>query len=152
MIRCGIYPCPLGLLIIGYVERKIVSVKLASETQLLHTPCPLSDLAARQLLEYFDGRRRSFELPLHPAGTPFQQAVWQTISQIPYGETATYGQIATTLGNPKASRAVGQAANRNPLWILIPCHRVIGKNKELTGYAGGIPVKQALLELERNNA
>ena len=151
MIRHGVYPCPLGLLIIGCTERKIVSVKLASETQLLHTPCPLSDLAAGQLLEYFDGRRRSFELPLHPAGTPFQQAVWLAISQIPYGETATYGQIAAMLGNLKASRAVGQAANRNPLWILIPCHRVIGKDRNLTGYAGGISVKQALLELEQRH-
>ena len=152
MIRHGVYPCPLGLLIIGCTERKIVSVKLASEAQLQHTPCPLSDLAARQLLEYFDGRRRSFELPLHPAGTPFQQAVWQTISQIPYGETATYGQIAAMLRNPKASRAVGQAANRNPLWIIVPCHRVVGKNQALTGYAGGLETKQALLKLEQNNA
>ncbi len=152
MICYGVYPCPLGTLIIGCTENKIVSVKLASETQLQHCPTPLSDLAARQLLEYFDGHRSVFDLPLLPAGTPFQLAVWQAIGQIPYGETRTYGQIAATLGKPNASRAVGQAANRNPLWIVIPCHRVVGKDQKLTGYAGGIAIKQTLLELEQNNS
>ena len=151
MVQYGIYPCPLGILVIGHTQQSIVSVKLPAETKLQHCPSPLSDLAAAQLMEYFAGCRQSFDLPLCPEGTPFQLAVWQAIKQIPYGQTLTYGQIAAVLGKPGASRAVGQAANRNSLWILIPCHRVIGKDHRLTGYAGGIAVKQVLLELERDN-
>ena len=149
MIRHGVYPCPLGTLAIGYTECKIVSVKLVSETNLPHRPSPLSDLAAGQIMEYFQGKRKDFDLPIYAPGTPFQMAVWHEISQIPYGQTRTYGQIAAILGKPKASRAVGQAANRNPLWIIVPCHRVVGKNQALTGYAGGLEIKQALLELEQ---
>ena len=103
-------------------------------------------------MEYFQGKRKDFDLPIYAPGTPFQTAVWHEISRIPYGQTRSYGQIAAILGKPKASRAVGQAANRNPLWIIVPCHRVVGKNQALTGYAGGLETKQALLELERNNA
>ena len=151
MIHYGVYPCPLGKLIIGYEGNQIITVKLAAETDLPHCPSPLSDLAAAQLQAYFGGCRSSFDLPIAMSGTPFQRAVWEIIRQIPYGETRTYGQIAQALGKQNASRAVGQAANRNPLWILVPCHRVIGKNRNLTGYAGGIPLKQALLELEQRN-
>ena len=102
-----------------------------------------------QLQEYFEGKRTSFDLPILPKGTPFQLAVWKRLLEIPYGEVRTYGQIAAEIGNPKSSRAVGQAANRNPLWIVIPCHRVIGKNHSLTGYAGGLDMKRRLLQLEQ---
>jgi O-6-methylguanine DNA methyltransferase len=149
MIRHGVYPCPLGTLVIGHTDAKIVSVKLVSETNLPHCPSPLSDLAAGQIMEYFQGKRKDFDLPIYAPGTPFQMAVWHEISRIPYGQTRSYGQIAAILGNPRASRAVGQAANRNPLWIIVPCHRVVGKNQALTGYAGGLEIKQALLELEQ---
>lgn len=109
---------------------------------------PVLDEAEKQLQEYFAGTRRSFDLPLAPAGTPFQRAVWDALRAIPYGETRTYAQIAEAIGNPKACRAVGMANNRNPIAILIPCHRVIGSNGSLTGYAGGLDVKERLLALE----
>ncbi len=109
---------------------------------------PLLQEAARQLTAYFAGERRTFDLPLRPAGTPFQQAVWNALREIPYGEVRSYAQIAARIGRPKATRAVGMANHRNPLPILIPCHRVIGSSGALTGYAGGLAVKEQLLRLE----
>jgi O-6-methylguanine DNA methyltransferase len=103
-----------------------------------------------QLLEYFTGKRREFTIPLHQMGTPFQLKVWEELSRIPYGETRSYGELAKKVGNPKGQRAVGMANNRNPLGIVVPCHRVIGKNGSLTGYAGGLDVKKKLLELEKS--
>ena len=105
--------------------------------------------AQRQLEEYFAGRRQTFDLPLRPHGTDFQRRVWEQLLQIPYGQTATYGEIAKRIGNPNAGRAVGQACNANPIPIFIPCHRVVGSNSRLTGFALGLDVKTALLELER---
>lgn len=93
--------------------------------------------------------RREFDLPLAAKGTPFQQAVWAQLRKIPYGEVRTYGQLAAALGKPKASRAVGSACHRNPLCIVVPCHRVIGADGSLTGYAEGLEIKEYLLELER---
>ena len=151
MIRYGVYPCPLGTLVIGYTDSRIVSAKLETAPTQPHCPSPLSDLAAGQIMEYFQGKRKDFDLPIYAPGTPFQMAVWHEISRIPYGQTRSYGQIAAILGKPNASRAVGQAANRNPLWIIVPCHRVVGKNQALTGYAGGLETKQALLELEQRH-
>jgi methylated-DNA-[protein]-cysteine S-methyltransferase len=104
--------------------------------------------AVRQLEQYFAGARREFTVPLSPQGTPFQLAVWDELQRIPYGTTITYGELAARLGDPKAIRAVGRANGANPIWIIIPCHRVIGADGSLTGYAGGIDVKRALLELE----
>jgi methylated-DNA-[protein]-cysteine S-methyltransferase len=105
--------------------------------------------AARQLAEYFDGRLTVFDLPLDMAGTPFQQRVWAALLDIPYGATATYGQLAADLGNPSASRAVGLANGRNPVSIIVPCHRVVGSDGSLTGYGGGLERKRFLLDLER---
>jgi methylated-DNA-[protein]-cysteine S-methyltransferase len=102
----------------------------------------------RELEEYFAGTRREFELELAPAGTPFQLEVWRALRAIPYGETASYGEIAATVGQPGAARAVGGANNRNPIAIVVPCHRVIGASGSLTGYGGGLPRKQQLLALE----
>jgi methylated-DNA-[protein]-cysteine S-methyltransferase len=108
------------------------------------------DEAERQLTEYFDGTRTHFDLPLASEGTEFQKKVWAELGRIPYGETATYGDIARRLGyEPVISRAVGVANASNPLPIVVPCHRVIGSDGKLTGYAGGIERKQALLELEQ---
>lgn len=104
--------------------------------------------AACQLSEYFAGKRKTFELPLRPEGTEFQRRVWAALSEIPYGETRSYGQIAATIGNPGAGRAVGMANHKNPLPIVVPCHRVIGAGGSLTGYAGGLDTKRKLLELE----
>lgn len=101
-----------------------------------------------QLDAYFAGERRAFALKLAPRGTEFQQRVWQALSAIPYGETTTYAAIARTIGQPNAVRAVGAANGRNPISIVVPCHRVIGRDGTLTGYAGGLPSKQRLLELE----
>jgi len=102
-----------------------------------------------QLTEYFDGRRREFDLRLAPQGTPFQQRVWAALLDIPYGHTVSYGELAARIGQKSASRAVGLANGSNPLSIVIPCHRVIGANGKLTGYGGGLPVKERLLALER---
>jgi len=104
--------------------------------------------AARQLREYFAGERIDFDLPLAPQGTGFQRSVWQRLREIPYGETISYGELAKRVGNPKASRAVGAANGQNPIPIVIPCHRVIGANGKLTGFGGGLPVKETLLALE----
>ena len=111
---------------------------------------PLLLEAEKQLAEYFAGTRREFALPLAPAGTEFQRKVWDALCTIPYGETRSYGGIAAQIGNPKACRAVGMANNRNPLPILIPCHRCIGADGSLVGYAGGLARKAALLRLEKS--
>ena len=103
----------------------------------------------RQLNAYFGGDLEVFDLPLAPVGTPFQLAVWRRLCEIPYGETISYGELARRLGNPNASRAVGLANGANPISIVIPCHRVIGSNGKLTGYGGGLPIKEKLLALER---
>jgi methylated-DNA-[protein]-cysteine S-methyltransferase len=103
----------------------------------------------RQLQAYFAGELESFDLKLAPEGTPFQQEVWRRLCDIPYGETISYGTLAGRIGNPKASRAVGLANGSNPIPIVIPCHRVIGSNGKLTGYGGGLPIKEKLLALER---
>ena len=110
---------------------------------------PVLEEAARQLAEYFRGARKVFDLPLRPIGTEFQLRVWRALREIPFGETRTYGDIARRLGRPGAARAVGMANHRNPLPVFIPCHRVVGANGALTGYAGGLMRKRALLQLER---
>jgi methylated-DNA-[protein]-cysteine S-methyltransferase len=109
------------------------------------TPLPA---AVRQLQEYFAGTRRKFDLPLRMRGTDFQQRVWRELTAIPYGETWSYGQLAKRLGNPNASRAVGLANGRNPIAVIVPCHRVIGADGSLTGFGGGLPRKQWLLTHE----
>jgi len=106
--------------------------------------------AVRQLEAYFSGKLKSFDLRLAPEGTEFQKSVWRALCKIPYGETRTYKDIAESIGNPKAYRAVGLANNRNPISIIIPCHRVIGSNGKLTGYACGLDIKAFLLNLEQN--
>ena len=102
-----------------------------------------------QLDEYFNGNRKKFDLPLVLHGTDFQISVWKALQDIPYGKTRSYGEIAARIGSPKASRAVGMANNRNPIVIIVPCHRVLGHNGSLTGFAGGLDLKQGLLDLEK---
>jgi methylated-DNA-[protein]-cysteine S-methyltransferase len=104
--------------------------------------------AREQLVEYFAGERTAFDLALAPTGTPFQVKVWTTLAEIPFGQTWSYGRLAARIGSPKAVRAVGAANGRNPLPLVLPCHRVIGSNGSLTGFGGGLPVKKFLLELE----
>lgn len=103
---------------------------------------------AAQLEEYFAGTRTEFDLPLAPRGTPFQQHVWDELTRVPYGTTLSYKQLAARVGRPNACRAVGGASGKNPLWIVIPCHRIVGTSGTLTGYAGGVTTKQLLLTLE----
>lgn len=110
---------------------------------------PLQHRARQQLAEYLAGKRQQFDLPIAPKGTAFQQSVWAELQKIPYGKTKTYQDLASAIGKPKAARAVGMALNRNPLPLIIPCHRVIGKNGSMTGFAWGIPVKEWLLRLEK---
>jgi len=105
-------------------------------------------MTSQQLHEYFDGARRDFDLPLAPRGTAFQVQVWQTLATIPFGATWSYGELARAIGKPDAMRAVGAANGRNPLPIVLPCHRVIGADGSLTGFGGGLPIKEALLRLE----
>ena len=109
---------------------------------------PLIKNAAKQMSEYFAGRRREFDLPLEFNGTDFQKRVWEALLTIPFGETCSYGEIAAQIGNPKAARAVGMANNRNPISIICPCHRVIGSDGSLIGYGGGLANKEYLLRLE----
>jgi methylated-DNA-[protein]-cysteine S-methyltransferase len=110
-----------------------------------------AELLKSEINGYFSGALKSFSVPIAPKGTPFQMRVWGNLANIPYGHTTTYGQIAKDLGNAKLSRAVGMANGANPIWIIIPCHRVIGAGGKLTGYAGGLWRKAELLKLERGN-
>jgi len=112
---------------------------------------PLIKKTNNQLNEYFAGKRKVFDIPLVLHGTDFQIKVWEALQTIPYGETYSYGQLAVLIKNPKACRAVGMANNRNPIPIIIPCHRVIGHNGNLVGYAGGLNIKQQLIDLEKTN-
>lgn len=155
MIRYDMMPTDQGELLVAIDERGLVHVDFLAGLR------PLPDMQDWQqdgealapflaeFRDYFAGRLQRFTLPLAPRGTTFQQAVWQALCDIPYGETRSYGDIARAIGKPSAVRAVGAANGRNPLSIIIPCHRVIGQNGSLTGYAGGLPIKQALLTLER---
>ena len=105
--------------------------------------------AAEEIIEFLEGSRRSFDIPIHMKGTDFQKKVWQALLEIPYGETRSYGEIAARIGCPKGARAVGQACNRNPIMIIVPCHRVIGGNGRLVGFGGGLDIKEKLLTLEQ---
>lgn len=149
MEKIFFYDTPAGKLCIGEEQGCITRVtwsKIPGEYVLEETEGILA--CKNQLEEYFAGERRAFDLPLAPKGTAFQQKVWRALTEIPYGETRTYGEIAAAIGNPKAARAVGMANNKNPIGILIPCHRVIGADGKLVGYAGGMEKKAFLLELE----
>lgn len=113
---------------------------------------PVLTAAATQLREWFAGERREFDLPLDPSGTPFQHDVWARLAEIPYGETVTYAELADQLGDRRKARAVGAAVGRNPLSVVVPCHRVVGADGTLTGFAGGLATKRVLLDLESGTA
>lgn len=128
---------------INFLREEDVNLNLIKETTLLKE-------AAKQLNQYLEGKRTLFDLPLAPQGTEFQIKVWNALKEIPWGETRSYKEIAKVIGNEKASRAIGMANNKNPIPIFIPCHRVIGANGKLVGYAGGIEIKEKLLKLEKS--
>ena len=117
--------------------------------ELVEGATPILEQSVTELEEYFDGTRREFDMPLDPVGTPFQQSAWMILRTIPYGQTISYGQQALQLGDPNKARAVGAANGKNPLSIVVPCHRVIGSTGHLTGFAGGLDVKSWLLDHER---
>ena len=151
----------------SYVETPVGTLLLTGDGKRLHEivfpvkdrrPDPATEERAepfrevtRQLTAYFEGSLKEFDLELAPQGTPFQLRVWEELQRIPYGETISYGELAQRIGNPSASRAVGAANGRNPIPIVIPCHRVIGAGGSLTGFGGGLEVKRALLDLERKS-
>ena len=145
---CG-YETPFGFLVIGDDGEGITAIHFEGQSRDLRRPSALTELAAEQLGEYFAGTRREFLLPLHPSGTAFQQSVWQALIRIPYGETRSYRQIAEAVGRPAACRAVGMANHCNPIPFVIPCHRVVGANGSLTGYAGGLEMKRKILAMEQ---
>jgi len=146
---------PLGPLLLAADEAGLREIRFVNgrhttqrEPSWKENRVPLSE-TIQQLQAYFAGERENFDLQLAPEGTPFQLEVWRRLCDIPYGETISYGELAGRIGNPKASRAVGLANGSNPISIVIPCHRVIGSNGKLTGYGGGLPIKEKLLALER---
>ena len=154
------YSSPLGILLIGESGNAIVYCQwedsvdgqfIATWEEDKEQQNALLTLACRQLTEYFAGKRKTFDLSIRLNGTPFQQIVWKGLQQIPYGETLSYTGLARQIGREKAARAVGNANHHNPLMIIIPCHRVVASNGEISGYAGGIARKAWLLEKEKGN-
>lgn len=139
---------PVGALRICQEGEAVVGLYFGGTPSVCEPPTALLREAEQQLREYFAGQRTGFDLPLRFGGTAFQRAVWAALLDIPYGETRSYGQIAAAIGRPRAVRAVGQAIGRNPIGIIVPCHRVIGKNGALTGFAGGLSIKEKLLKGE----
>jgi methylated-DNA-[protein]-cysteine S-methyltransferase len=149
---------PIGKLGLVANEEALVAIRFENEAHPFKALTEtvrhheILELAARELGEYFRHRRRAFDTPLAPEGTPFQRQTWTVLREIPFGETVSYGELAKRMGRPGASRAVGGANGRNPLPIIVPCHRVIGADGTLTGFGGGLDVKRWLLEHERNGS
>lgn len=144
----------LGLIEISEKDGFVTELFFAKNTQKTAdgSQTPVLKEAERQITEYLSGKRKVFDLPLAADGTDFQKVIWEALRKIPYGETRSYKQVAEMIGKPKASRAVGMANNKNPILIVTPCHRVIGANGKLVGYAAGLAVKEKLLKLEQAHA
>ena len=147
------YNSPVGILEIKSDGKAITNLNLLKNAPVVLQKAtdPIIREACNQLDEYFAGKRQAFDLPLAPKGTPFQQAAWKQLLEIPYGQTISYSQEAKAIGRPKACRAVGSANGKNPIGIIIPCHRVIAADGSLGGYASGLDIKIQLLELEKKN-
>jgi methylated-DNA-[protein]-cysteine S-methyltransferase len=150
---CRTVPGPIGLLRLVSDGTAITELEMldASPSDGDTGACPVLEQAIAELEEYFAGKRRKFDVPLKPKGTEFQQRVWTQLQGIPYGQTISYRELATRVGDPKAVRAVGMANGRNPIGLIIPCHRVIGADGSLVGYSGGLDRKKALLALEQGS-
>ncbi len=148
------YQSPIGKLLLVGADGVLEELHFPNSSEQIHIPedwqCDEQCFqpALQQLAEYFTGSRQQFDLKIAPKGTTFQQSVWQELCKIPFGQTASYGEIAERIGNPKACRAVGLANAKNPLPIIVPCHRVIGKDGSLTGFGGGLEIKKQLLDIE----
>jgi methylated-DNA-[protein]-cysteine S-methyltransferase len=148
-MNATVYESPVGPLRLEARDGALVALHLNAPPGPEHLDDPVLAEATTQLREYFAGTRTRFELPLQMHGNAFEQRVWGALREIPYGETASYGEIAEQIGAPGAARAVGVANARNPIAIVVPCHRVIGANGKLVGFGGGLPMKRALLDLEQ---
>lgn len=143
------YRSPIGIIRIEEAEGFIISISvLDEEVELSEPQTEVTEQAVQQLEEYFAGKRSMFDFPYHQPGTPFQHQVWEELSKVGFGKTLSYWQLAEQFGNPLAIRAIASANGKNKLWIVVPCHRIIGKNGELTGYAGGLWRKKWLLQHE----
>jgi methylated-DNA-[protein]-cysteine S-methyltransferase len=151
MISSTLFPSPVGPLVLESDDHVLTRLGFGSPTAPAGRTAPLA-AARAQLEEYFAGERTEFDLDLDLAGTPFERLVWEEVRAIPYGATATYAEIARRVGRADACRAVGHANACNPIAVIVPCHRVVGSDGSLTGYAGGIPMKRALLDLERRSS
>lgn len=150
MIHC--FSSPIGVVRLTEGGGSIIRIEFIDAAADESTaPTPLLHEAEKQIKAFLSGEHRQLNFPIRMIGTPFQQCVWCVLQQIPYGTTRTYGEIATEIGNPRATRAVGMACNKNPLLLIIPCHRVLGANGKLTGFAYGTDAKQRLLELEKRH-
>ena len=148
----AVYTFSCGSFRIEQARDCIVSISTVNSPVLdCGTPTPLTRQLASQMEEYFQGNRKVFNIPYSLHGTPFQERVWQALCRIPYGHTRSYRDIAAEIGQPKACRAVGMANHRNPMMLVVPCHRVIGADGSLGGYAGGLELKRFLLSLEQNH-
>lgn len=150
MLGQAYYEIKFGIMCIVYEDDRLLSLQVVSERPEENIRTAFTDNVYEQISEYLAGRRKAFDIPYELKGRKFQQEVWHALEKIPYGETKSYGQIAREIGNGKAGRAVGGACNKNPIWLIVPCHRVVGANGSLTGYAGGVSMKEELLTLERD--
>ena len=148
MIKYSYFDSEIGIIKIGVSDGAVCEIGIA-DCPRGSAPSVLADRAFKEISEYLRGKRKAFDFPIAPKGTDFQRKVWSALREIPYGETKTYGEIAAYIGSPKAARAVGNACNKNPLLLAVPCHRVLGANGSLTGFAAGIEVKERLLLLEK---
>lgn len=149
-MKAYFYNTEIGIITITEENGKITGIRFGKNGQGCELEeTPVIKEALRQLDEYFAGKRKGFDLPLSPQGTAFQLKVWQALQTVPYGKTVSYKDIALQVGNAKACRAVGMANNRNPIAIVIPCHRIVGSSGKLVGYAGGLSLKEKLLKLEQ---
>ena len=146
------FSSPIGIVRLTEERGAITHIALTDHCDASSSPSPLMCEAERQITEYLNGTRHQMDFAIHMEGTPFQLRVWQALQQIPYGSTRSYGELSALLGKPGASRAVGMACNKNPLLLIVPCHRVIGANGKLTGFACGLDVKRYLLLLEKGSS
>ena len=147
MTHC--FSSPIGVVRLTEADGSIIRIELTDDADASAMPTLLQHVAAEQIMAFLEGKRQQLDFPIRMVGTPFQQRVWHALQQIPYGTTRTYGEIAAVIGTPRASCAVGMACNKNPLLLIVPCHRVVGANGTLTGFAYGTDAKRYLLELER---
>lgn len=150
-MKIACYNFEFGILEMQYEDETLFALKVIDKETTNNQKNEFTDKVFNEIKEYLAGKRKKFDIKYELKGTEFQKKVWQVLEEIPYGKTYTYLEIAKKINNPKAARAVGGACNKNPIWLIVPCHRVIGTNGNLTGYAGGLDMKEKLLQIENKN-